>query len=39
MSEIQTKLAAMGLQLPGPIQLPPGVVLPFSFVRLRGNRA
>jgi enamine deaminase RidA (YjgF/YER057c/UK114 family) len=39
MSEIQTKLAAMGLQLPGPIQLPPGVVFPFSFVRLRGNRA
>lgn len=39
MSEISTKLAAMGLQLPAPIKLPPGVVLPFSWVRVRGNRA
>ena len=31
---IEGKLADMGLQLPPPIKAPPGVVLPFSFVRL-----
>ncbi|MYE26327.1 MAG: RidA family protein [Chloroflexi bacterium] len=31
---IERKLADMGLQLPPPIKAPPGVVLPFSFVRL-----
>lgn len=39
MAEIEAKLAALGLQLPPPIKLPPGLVLPFSWVRLRGNRA
>jgi enamine deaminase RidA (YjgF/YER057c/UK114 family) len=39
MSEINSKLAAMGLQLPAPIKLPEGMVLPFSFVRVRGNLA
>lgn len=39
MSEINGKLAAMGLQLPAPLKLPEGMVLPFSFVRVRGNRA
>ena len=36
---IETKLQAMGLTLPAPLQLPPGVVLPFPWVRVRGNRA
>ena len=39
MSKIETKLAAMGLQLPPPLKVPAGVVLPFQFVRVLGNRA
>ena len=39
MSEIRSKLDARGLKLPAPIKLPPGMVLPFSWVRVRGNRA
>jgi len=37
--KIEQKLADMGLVLPAPIKVPEGVVLPFSFVRVRGNRA
>lgn len=36
---IETRLAELGLVLPKPVQLPPGVELPFAFVRVRGNRA
>jgi enamine deaminase RidA (YjgF/YER057c/UK114 family) len=39
MSEIEGRLETMGLVLPQPIKIPAGVVLPFSWVRLRGNRA
>jgi enamine deaminase RidA (YjgF/YER057c/UK114 family) len=39
MNTIETKLAAMGLALPPPFQTPPGVALPFSWVRVRGARA
>jgi enamine deaminase RidA (YjgF/YER057c/UK114 family) len=39
MSEISAKLEALGLALPPPVKLPPGMVLPFSWVRVRGNRA
>jgi enamine deaminase RidA (YjgF/YER057c/UK114 family) len=39
MSTIEAKLAALGLQLPAPIQLPPGVKFPFQFVRVSGARA
>jgi enamine deaminase RidA (YjgF/YER057c/UK114 family) len=39
MSAIESKLEALGLVLPGPIKLPSGMVLPFSWVRVRGNRA
>jgi enamine deaminase RidA (YjgF/YER057c/UK114 family) len=39
MSDIEAKLEALGLALPAPIQLPPGVVLPFAWVRLHGDRA
>jgi enamine deaminase RidA (YjgF/YER057c/UK114 family) len=38
MSEISSKLEALGLELPAPIKLPPSVVLPFSWARVRGNR-
>ena len=39
MSEISSKLEALGLVLPAPIKLPPGIILPFSWIRVRGNRA
>jgi enamine deaminase RidA (YjgF/YER057c/UK114 family) len=39
MARIEAKLAALGLVLPKPLQAPPGVVLPFSMVRLVGSRA
>jgi YjgF/chorismate_mutase-like, putative endoribonuclease len=39
MSEIAARLASRGLVLPKPLAPPPGVVLPFEFVRVRGNRA
>jgi len=39
MSSIANKLVALGLVLPKAIQLPPGVVLPFRPVCVRGNRA
>jgi enamine deaminase RidA (YjgF/YER057c/UK114 family) len=39
MARIEEKLAAMGLVLPPPLQPPPGVVLPFRFVRAVGTRA
>jgi enamine deaminase RidA (YjgF/YER057c/UK114 family) len=37
--KIEAKLEDMGLRLPAPLQPPPGVVLPFDWVRVRGNRA
>jgi enamine deaminase RidA (YjgF/YER057c/UK114 family) len=37
--QIEAKLAALGLVLPPPIQVPPHVRLPFAPVRIRGNRA
>ena len=36
---IESKLAAMGLSLPPPVQPPPGVELPFSFVRVHAGIA
>jgi len=35
---IEAKLQNLGLTLPEPMKAPPGVVLPFSWVRVRGNR-
>ena len=36
---IDAKLQALGLALPPPTQPPPGVALPFQFVRIVGRRA
>lgn len=39
MARIEAKLAALGLVLPEPIQMPPGFVAPFQFVRVVATRA
>jgi len=39
MPQIEERLKAMGVFLPAPIQLPPGIVFPFRFVRILGRRA
>jgi enamine deaminase RidA (YjgF/YER057c/UK114 family) len=39
MARIEARLAAMGLQLPQPLQAPTGLSLPFEWVRIRGGRA
>jgi len=39
MYKIEKRLSAMGLVLPPAIEPPPGVLLPFQFVRVAGNRA
>jgi enamine deaminase RidA (YjgF/YER057c/UK114 family) len=39
MSKIEARLADLGLELPPPVKAPPGVVLPFRFVRVIGRRA
>ncbi len=39
MSKVETRLSALGLVLPAPMKPPPGVLLPFQFVRIVGNRA
>ena len=36
---VEARLVELGLTLPGPLQLPPGVVIPFEWVRVRGKRA
>jgi enamine deaminase RidA (YjgF/YER057c/UK114 family) len=38
-SRIRRRLAELGLTLPAPLQLPPGAVLPFPWVRIAGHRA
>jgi len=39
MARIEQRLAELGLALPPPMQAPPGVMLPFPWVRVFGNRA
>jgi enamine deaminase RidA (YjgF/YER057c/UK114 family) len=39
MTVIEDRLAALGLVLPPAVKLPPGVALPFRFVRVVGARA
>ena len=36
---VEARLEGPGLVLPEPLQAPPGLVLPFSWVRVRENRA
>ena len=36
---VEAKLEELGLALPGPTKTPPGLVLPFSRVRVRGDKA
>ena len=37
--QIEAKLEALGLMLPEQLKTPPGLQLPFPWVRVRGNRA
>ncbi len=39
MSRVEERLRALGLTLPSVAQPPPGIMLPFQFVRVVGNRA
>jgi len=39
MGQVEQRLHALGLVLPAPMQIPPGAVLPFPWVRVHGNRA
>ena len=39
MSTIAQKLSDLRLVLPAPVQLPPGITLPFAWVRIVGSRA
>jgi enamine deaminase RidA (YjgF/YER057c/UK114 family) len=39
MATVEARLNAIGLTLPAPTKAPPGVVLPFQFVRIVGARA
>lgn len=39
MPRIEERLSTLGLSLPAPLRPPPGVVLPFQFVRIVGRRA
>src|ERR1700743_1034031 len=36
---IENKLSALGIRLPAPFQPPPGIALPFAWVRMFENRA
>ena len=36
---VEARLEELGLALPEPPKVPPGLVLPFSWVRVRGDRA
>lgn len=39
MSTIDERLKALGIVLPAPLQLPPGVAFPFAWVKVVGSRA
>ncbi len=36
---VEERLRELGLTLPGPLRIPPDMKLPFSWVRVHGNRA
>jgi len=37
-SNVEKRIKELGLVLPDPVKAPPGVKLPFSWIRVRGNR-
>ena len=37
--QIEARLAALGLTLPAPLQTPPGLAVPFTWVRIQGGLA
>ena len=39
MGQIEQRLTDLGLELPAEAKLPPGIAIPFQWVRVRGNRA
>ena len=39
MGRVEQRLEELGLQLPDEAKLPPGITIPFQWVRVRGNRA
>src|SRR6188508_1820044 len=39
MSTVESRLHALGCIIPEPLRLPPGVTLPFPWIRVVGNRA
>ena len=39
MAAVEARLRALGLELPAPLRLPPGMTLPFPWVRVHGQRA
>jgi hypothetical protein len=39
MAVIESRLKQLGLALPEPLILPPGVTLPYPWVRIHGTRA
>ena len=39
MVRIEARMAELGLAIPEPLRLPPGLTLPFPWVRVHGNRA
>lgn len=39
MATVEERLASLGYEIPQPLQVPPGIVLPFSWVRVVGTRA
>jgi enamine deaminase RidA (YjgF/YER057c/UK114 family) len=39
MAQVEAKLRELGLALPAPLILPPGITLPFPWVRVHANRA
>ena len=39
MGRVEQRLEDLGLQLPSEAKLPPGITIPFQWVRVRGNRA
>ena len=39
MPTVEDRLEALGIELPAPLRMPPGLVLPFPWVRVVGTRA